>query len=182
MRVTRGIAGADAWQTYARRKEPPLTVEDPPLDAIGRPARPSVVLADDDPFVISSLSFQLRRRFECTGAAANAGQAIDMVKALQPDVVILDVNMPGGGARHATGEIRRCAAGTAIVILSGDETREDVIELLSLGAMAYLRKGIDPAALAGTLLFAIDSHRRGPFASARVLPDGVAAAILNEAV
>ena len=156
-----------------------MIVEYPFLEDVTRPARPSVVFADDDPVVISSLSLQLQQAFDCAGAATNAGEAIAVVKELQPDVVILDANMPGGGARRATGAIRLCSKNTAIVILSSDETREEVIELLSLGAVAYLRKGIDPHALASSLLLAIDAHRHGPFAAARVLPATVATAVLN---
>jgi DNA-binding NarL/FixJ family response regulator len=142
-------------------------------------ARPSVVFADDDPVVISSLSLQLHQTFDCAGVATTAEEAIAVVTAVQPDVVILDVNMPGGGARHATCEIRRLSQDTAIVILSSDETHEDVIELLSLGAIAYLRKGITPQALASSLLLAIDSHRHGCFAPPRILTGAVAGAVLE---
>lgn len=122
-------------------------------------ARPSVVFADDDEFVRCLLGIQLQHAFDFTGMASNADDAIELVRAKRPDVAILDVNMPGGGARRATDEIRRCSPETAIVILSGDETHETVVELLLRGADAYLRKGIDGATLATQLMFAIEAHR-----------------------
>jgi DNA-binding NarL/FixJ family response regulator len=126
--------------------------EDPPA------ARPRVVVADDDEIVRTVLSAQLAEDFECVGAAADATQAIALVTALNPDVVILDVNMPGGGAIQATREIRARAPKTAIVILSIDETWSDLIDLLNAGAMTYLRKGIDEATITHDLHAAIRAH------------------------
>jgi DNA-binding NarL/FixJ family response regulator len=122
-------------------------------------ARLSVVFADDDPVVLSTLNILLQQVFDFAGLATNADEAIAVVAAKQPDVVILDVNMPCGGARRAVSEIRRRAPGTAIVILSADEMHEDVVELLRLGAVAYLRKGIDAATLLESLLQAVEAHR-----------------------
>jgi DNA-binding NarL/FixJ family response regulator len=122
-------------------------------------ARPTVVFADDDEVMRCLLGIQLQQAFDFTGMAASADEAIDVVRAKRPDVAVLDVNMPGGGARRAIDEIRRCSPETAIVILAGDETHETVVDLLLHGAEAYLRKGIDAATLAKQLTFAIEAHR-----------------------
>jgi DNA-binding NarL/FixJ family response regulator len=122
--------------------------------------RPRVVIADDDEVVRTLLAAQLGEDFECVGAAADATHAVVLVSALKPDVVVLDVNMPGGGAIQATREIRACAPDTAIVILSIDETWSDLIDLLNAGAMTYLRKGIDDATLTHDLHAAIRAHRQ----------------------
>lgn len=121
--------------------------------------RPRLVIADDDPFVRSMLTAQLQHEFECVGAAADADEATAAVSLHRPDVVILDANMPGGGAMHATHEIRVLSPETAIVILSVDETRSDVIDLLGAGAIAYLRKGIEPRSLVHQLIASINAHR-----------------------
>jgi DNA-binding NarL/FixJ family response regulator len=123
-------------------------------------ARPRLVLADDDPVVRSMLSEQLRYRFDCVGAGSNADEAIALVEAHRPDVAILDVNMPGGGARLATREIRARSPHTAIVILSSDETADDVVDLMSMGAITYLRKGIDTNTLEEKLAASIETHRK----------------------
>jgi DNA-binding NarL/FixJ family response regulator len=117
-----------------------------PQAAVAFEARPSIVFADDDEFMRCLLGIQLQHAFDFTGIASNADEAIA-------------VDMPGGGARRATDEIRRCSPETAIVILSGDETHETVVELLLHGAETYLRKGMDGAALAKQLMFAIEGHR-----------------------
>jgi len=105
------------------------------------------------------LAAQLDYGFECVGAASNADEAIALVTTHRPDVALLDVNMPCGGAIHATRGIRIISPETAIVILSSDELDSEVIELLSAGAIIYLRKGIEPLRLAHQLIGAIAAHR-----------------------
>jgi two-component system, NarL family, nitrate/nitrite response regulator NarL len=124
-------------------------------------SRQRLVIADDDELVRSMVAHQLRDDFECVGAAADATEAIALAMALRPDVIILDVNMPGGGAMEATNKIRDHAPETAIVILSVDETWDGLIDLLNAGAMNYLRKGMDEPAMAEDLRTAIEAHRRG---------------------
>jgi two-component system nitrate/nitrite response regulator NarL len=121
--------------------------------------RPRVVIADDDPLVRSMLPAQLEQEFECVGAGVNADEAVALVTLHRPDVVILDVDMPNGGAMYATREIRTASPETAIAILSGDETRSGVIALLEVGAISYLRKGVEPEDLNHHLKAAISAHR-----------------------
>ena len=105
-------------------------------------SRPRLVLADDDEMILAWLAAQLESEFECVGTAADAPGAVALALAERPDIVILDVEMPGGGAMHATSEISAGAPETAIVILSGNESGGGVIDLLEAGATTYLRKGI----------------------------------------
>ncbi|MGD0197398.1 MAG: response regulator [Solirubrobacteraceae bacterium] len=123
--------------------------------------RQRIVIADDDPFVRALLEAQLADGFECVGCAADAAEAIALVVAEHPDVVMLDMSMPGGGAMRATVEIRERAPQTAIVILSVNETVGDMIDLLNAGAMTYLRKGIDDHSLSNDLNASITAHRHG---------------------
>ncbi|MGD0196865.1 MAG: response regulator transcription factor [Solirubrobacteraceae bacterium] len=118
------------------------------------------MIADDDPVIRSVVIEQLRHEFDCVGEAADAAEAITVVAEQNPDVAILDVNMPAGGAGHATRQICEQSPGTAIVILSIDETWADLIELLNAGAMTYLRKGVDEPTLVHDLKAAIEAHRR----------------------
>jgi DNA-binding NarL/FixJ family response regulator len=122
-------------------------------------ARPRVVLADDDPVVHSTVGSQLLHAFDCVGSARDAEEAISLVETHKPDVAILDVDMPKGGAVRATREIHTRAPDTAIVILSSDEHRQVVVQLISSGAVTYLRKGIDAHSLTATLFDAMRSHR-----------------------
>ncbi|HZV26095.1 MAG TPA: response regulator, partial [Acidothermaceae bacterium] len=119
-----------------------------------------LVVADDDAVVRSMLVAQLHDSFDCVGEARDAEEAIAVVAAVKPDVVVLDVNMPCGGAVRATRQIGEDSPTTAIVILSVDETWADVIDLLNAGAMTYLRKGLDPHTLEQHLTAAIQAHEQ----------------------
>jgi CheY-like chemotaxis protein len=116
-------------------------------------------LADDDPVVLTMLDAQLRSAFDCVGAAVDADEAVAFAETYTPEIAILDVNMPGGGGARATREIHARSPNTAIVILSVGETREGVIELMRLGAVMFLHKGIDGDALIDALTTAIEAHR-----------------------
>ena len=121
--------------------------------------KPRVVLADDDPVVHSTLGAQLAPAFDCVGVALDADEAISLVETHKPDVAILDVDMPGGGALRATREIHTRAPETAIVILSADEHHQVVVQLIASGAVTYVRKGIDARSLTVTLFDALKAHR-----------------------
>jgi DNA-binding NarL/FixJ family response regulator len=122
--------------------------------------RPSLIIADDDPVVISMLAGGLRERFALVGFAADADEAIALAEAQQPEAAIVDVEMPGGGGLRATLEIRARSPQTAIVILSADEHRAGVIRLLNAGAVCYVRKGAAADVLAATISDSIDAHAR----------------------
>ena len=118
-------------------------------------SRPSLLIADDDAFMRSALSAQLKDSFRVVAVAADATQAIALAAEHQPDAALRDVDTPHGGAREAVPQIVACSPGTSIVILSGDETREIVLELISAGAIAYVRKGVTGSQLSQTLTDAL---------------------------
>lgn len=120
-------------------------------------ARPSLLIADDDAVVRATLSAQLADRFDVVAAVASASEAIAAADEHRPDAALIDVDMPEGGARAAVPEIASRSPGTCIVILSGDETRQLVEELLGAGAVAYVRKGISAAEIAETLRAGIEA-------------------------
>jgi two-component system nitrate/nitrite response regulator NarL len=118
------------------------------------PAHPTLLIADDDAVVRSMLSLTLERQFDLVGAARDSDQAIALAQAAQPDVALIDVQMPGGGLRAIRG-IGEVSPETAAVVLSADEFEPMVRELMIAGAMTYVRKGIAPAELAEMLHRAI---------------------------
>jgi DNA-binding NarL/FixJ family response regulator len=123
--------------------------------------RPRLMIADDDPVVQSMLSVSLSRAFEVVGVAGDSDAAIDLARASQPDAAVVDVEMPNGGGLHAVEGILEAAPGTAIVVLSGDESDRVVRELIGAGAIAYRRKGVPPEALAECLTESIKAHADG---------------------
>jgi two-component system, NarL family, response regulator DesR len=119
-------------------------------DKASRP-RPRLIIADDDLVITSLLSASLVGDFDVVGIAGDSEEAIALAGASQPDVALIDVEMPKGGAPRAVPGIVEVAPEVAIVVLSGDESDKLVRELIRAGAVAYSRKGIDPEDLVALL-------------------------------
>ncbi|HEX4035644.1 MAG TPA: response regulator transcription factor [Solirubrobacteraceae bacterium] len=130
------------------------------------PAKPKVVIADDDALVCAMLESRLEGDFDCVGRGADAMDAVALVEAHRPDVAILDVMMPAGGALFATQAIAERCPETAIVILSCDQKRSMAFKLMDAGAESYLCKDVDPLALPIKLRAAMASKARQLAASA----------------
>jgi DNA-binding NarL/FixJ family response regulator len=120
--------------------------------------KPRLIIADDDSFVRETLFVQLQTTYDVVGTAGDADDAIAQTEALQPDVVLLDVQMPGGGGLRATREIQARAPGVAIVALSADESDSMVREIILAGAMAYIRKGVSAEEIDNKLRLAISAN------------------------
>jgi DNA-binding NarL/FixJ family response regulator len=101
-----------------------------------------VLIAEDDAAVSHVLADLIGSEpgLELVDAVVNADAAIALAGAELPDVAIVDVRMPGGGAR-ATREIRRVSPDTNVVAFSGTNDPATVDEMLAAGATAYVVKG-----------------------------------------
>jgi DNA-binding NarL/FixJ family response regulator len=117
--------------------------------------RANLLIADDDAVCRIALSSQLAPYFEVVAVAENATEAIELAGKHRPDLALIDVQMPGGGAREAVPGISTSSPGTRVVILSSDESAGAVSELISAGAVAYMRKGATGAEIAKTLTDAL---------------------------
>lgn len=122
------------------------------------PHGPRVLIADDDPFIRSALASRLSNEFEIVACAVDATQAITLAGEHQPDVAIIDVQMPGGGGLRVVREMQTCAPRTAIVALSADESESDVRAFIEAGATAYVRKGAADQQLRQTLHRSMRAH------------------------
>jgi DNA-binding NarL/FixJ family response regulator len=122
---------------------------------------PRVLIADDDPDVRAVLSAQLASGgFEVVATAADTDEAIALAAQHRADIAIVDVQMPGGGGVRATHEIRAAAPETAIVALSADESERVVLEMLTAGAVTYIRKGVGADELAALLRESLRARAR----------------------
>ena len=96
-----------------------------------------VVLADDHALVRSGLRSELGDGFDVVGEADDAEGAIDVIAARQPDLVVSDLHMPGGGGLAV---VERCATVCPIVILTVSEAERDLLDAVAAGAAGYLTK------------------------------------------
>ncbi|GAB3808410.1 response regulator transcription factor [Humibacter antri] len=108
-----------------------------------------IVLVDDHPIVREGIRAMLAAfdDVEIIGQASAGPEAVDLAARLRPDLVLMDLRMPGGDGVDATRAIT--AAGTArVVVLTTYETDRDILRAIEAGASGYLLKDIEPDALA----------------------------------
>ena len=96
-----------------------------------------VVVADDHQIWRSGLRADLGEGFAIIGEAADATEAVQVINREKPDLVVCDLNMPGGGGIHVA---RQCAAVAPIVMLTVSEAERDLLDAVAAGAVGYLVK------------------------------------------
>lgn len=101
-----------------------------------------IFLADDHPIVRNGLRCLIDRQpdMAVVGEAVNGETAIREAVGLRPDVVVMDVSMPGLGGLEATARLKRDFPATRVVVLTVHEDRGYVKQLLSAGAVGYVLK------------------------------------------
>src|SRR6202171_2865811 len=105
----------------------------------------TVLVVDDSELVRSSLSAFIGGHpgMVVSATAANAPSDIEMADAMHPDIALLDMNMPGGGTRAATG-IHSVWPRTRMLALTVRRDEQSVISMLQAGVSGYLLKGTRP--------------------------------------
>ena len=107
-----------------------------------------LVLADDHPIVLDGLTqlFANEGDFEVVARAANGEEALHAVRELQPDILVLDLRMPGKDGLEVLREMQREASATKTVVLTALEN-DDVLDAISLGAGGIVLKDMAVALL-----------------------------------
>lgn len=110
-----------------------------------------VLLVDDQALVRAGLRALLEGEDDIVvvGEADDGGEAAALVRQLKPDVVLMDVSMPGMGGVAATREVvsDKQSAGTKVLILTTFESDENLFEALRAGASGFLAKDTEPSEL-----------------------------------
>ncbi len=111
----------------------------------------SVFLVDDHELFLSGVRAELDDRFDVVGWATDVDQAIDAIRKARPDVVLVDVHMPGGGGLTVVKNITETNPEVRFLALSVSDAPEDVIAMIRGGARGYVTKSISPDQLAAAI-------------------------------
>jgi DNA-binding NarL/FixJ family response regulator len=129
---------------------------------------PRVVLVDDHGLFRSGVRAELGRQVDVVGEADDVQPAIELITSLRPDVVLLDVHLPGGGGQAVIQAVKTSHPQVRFLALSASDAPEDVIAVIRAGARGYVTKTISTAELADAVRRvaagdAVFSHRLAGF-------------------
>lgn len=115
--------------------------------------RISVLIADDHPVVRQGLRtfLELQEDMEIVGEAAGGEEAVALVQELLPDVVLMDLVMPGVDGVEATRRIRDVSPATKVIALTSFTDDKTVFASIKAGAAGYLLKDVRPQALSDAI-------------------------------
>jgi len=129
---------------------------------------PRVVLVDDHGLFRSGVRAELAGAVEVVGEADDAVPAIELIERVLPDVVLLDVHLPGGGGHAVISEVKKTHPEVKFLALSASDAPEDVIAVIRAGARGYVTKTISTLELTDAIQRvaagdAVFSHRLAGF-------------------
>jgi DNA-binding NarL/FixJ family response regulator len=116
-----------------------------------------IVVADDNAAFLAKLVSVLATEFEVVATAADGRSALECIRVSQPNVVVLDLEMPGLNGIEVTRELAKSPSSPAVVICSVEKDPEIVEAVRQAGALGYVFK----ARVAEDLIVAVKSVARG---------------------
>jgi DNA-binding NarL/FixJ family response regulator len=140
-----------------------------------------VVLVDDHGLFRAGVAHELAGSVDLVGEAGDVEKAIVVIRATRPDVVLLDVHLPGGGGRAILDACVPELPGTRFLALSVSDAADDVIGVVRGGARGYVTKGVTADELldaihrvaAGEAVADVVNPATGSTATLRASRDGV---------
>ena len=123
-----------------------------------------VMVVDDHPIMRSGLRDVLEAsgRFEVVGQAGDGEEAVRTVEELKPEVIVMDVIMPGKDGIDACREIMELLPDTRVMMLTASSEEDAVIEAIAAGATGYLQKYSRPEELVEAVLDVTEGRLRVP--------------------
>ena len=103
-----------------------------------------IIVADDHPMFREGVvhSLENEQDVEIIGQASSGEEAYELIKEMMPDLLLLDISMPGEGGIATTKKVSAKYPVVKIIILTGSEDDDDLVEALKAGASGYVVKGI----------------------------------------
>ncbi|MEV4674284.1 response regulator transcription factor [Actinomadura sp. NPDC049382] len=136
-----------------------------------------VLIADDHPVVRQGLRtfLGIQDDIEVVGEAEDGASAVTLAESLEPDIVLMDLKMPGADGLAALTELRARGVTARVLVLTSVTERGQVLPAVQAGAAGYLYKDVDPQALVQAIRAVNDGHVLfAPDAAEAMLRDGTA--------
>lgn len=140
-----------------------------------------IVVVEDHPLMLRALVEVLEQDggFEVAGTATSGAQVAPLVARARPDLVLLDLQIPGLDGLGCLRQLRESSSRASVVVFSGVESRETIEQVLREGAAAFVSKSIDPfdlpavlrAALLGSVYFSTPQVTRETVADVQSAAD-----------
>ncbi len=103
---------------------------------------PRIFVVEDEALTRAGVHHYLSDRFDLIGEADNVADAVEQIRELLPDLVLLDLRLKGGTGMQVIEQVRQTHAGIKFLALTVSTSRYDVLQLLSIGVDGYLTKGV----------------------------------------
>lgn len=111
-----------------------------------------VIIIDDHALFRGGLKGLLEQRnIDVAGVAADGNEGIELARQIRPDIILLDLRMPGMGGLEVLPVLRKDLPDTPVVMLTTSNDESDLIKALRSGAQGYLLKDMEPEELVGAL-------------------------------
>ncbi len=104
-------------------------------------------VVDDHDLFRAGVRAELAETFEVIGEASDVEAAVELIREREPDVVLLDVHLPGGGGRIVVEEVKKTHPQVVFLAISASDAPEDVVSVVQAGARGYVTKTIGTADL-----------------------------------
>jgi DNA-binding NarL/FixJ family response regulator len=108
-------------------------------------------LVDDHELFLAGVRSELGEHFEIVGSSGDVDEAVNAIRSSSPDVVLIDVHMPGGGGIAVVRNLAESHPEVRFLALSVSDEPEDVIAMIRAGARGYVTKSIAPADLVAAI-------------------------------
>ncbi len=109
----------------------------------------NVLIADDHSLIRQGLKqiLELEKDMVVIAQASNGNEAVQLAKECKPDIILMDINMPGANGLQAIKEIKQEKLDSRVIVLTIHEDREYLFKTLQMGAEGYVLKDAEPSVL-----------------------------------
>jgi DNA-binding NarL/FixJ family response regulator len=112
-----------------------------------------VLIADDHPLILQGIrrALEASEDIDVVGEARSGDEVLALVERRNPDLVLLDLHMPGRSGLDCVAELKRCSPEVKTVVISASDDRSSIDSALLAGASAYILKSVSPVDIPSVL-------------------------------